>query len=304
MCLAAEHRSAAVTTALAPARQPETTSGPPSLRAEGVTFSYGDRPAISDVTIHLPAGSVTALIGPNGSGKTTLLHVLAGLLDPASGAVEGPDRVAYMPHQHGIGVWMPLTVREVIGMGRYRLRGLIGRLNAADRRRVRDAAELLEVADLLRRQFGELSAGQRQRVLMAQTIMQEGDLLLLDEPITGLDLASQGRILEVIKAERAKGAIVVLSTHHLDEARRCDHVVLLANRLVAQGPPAEVLVAEVLQASYQGRIVQAGDCCGPEVDCCGPPDVGEDCCEHPADRLLVLDDHAHGHGDHDERAHA
>ena len=293
-----------MTTVIAQARESETISGGPSLRAEGVTFSYGDRPALSNVTIHLRGGSVTALIGPNGSGKTTLLHVLAGLIEPASGIVEAPDRVAYMPHQHGIGIWMPLTVREVIGMGRYRLRGLIGRLTAADRGRVRDAAELLEVSDLLRRQFGELSAGQRQRVLMAQTIMQEGDLLLLDEPITGLDLASQGRILEVINAERARGAIVVLSTHHLDEARRCDHVVLLANRLVAQGPPAEVLTAEVLQTSYQGRIVQAGNCCGPEPDCCGPPADDEECCAHPADRLLVLDDHAHGHGEHDERAHA
>ncbi|MDE0653567.1 MAG: metal ABC transporter ATP-binding protein [bacterium] len=293
-----------MTTVIAQARESETVSGGLSLRAEGVSFSYGDRPALSNVTIHLRAGSVTALIGPNGSGKTTLLHVLARLIAPASGIVEGPDRVAYMPHQHGIGIWMPLTVREVIGMGRYGRRGLIGRLTAADRRRVRDAAEMLEVGDLLRRQFGELSAGQRQRVLMAQTIMQEGDLLLLDEPITGLDLASQGRILEVINAERARGAIVVLSTHHLDEARRCDHVVLLANRLVAQGPPAEILTAEVLQASYQGRIVQAGICCGPEPDCCDPPDADEECCEHPADRLLVLDDHAHGHGDHDERAHA
>lgn len=292
-----------MTTVLGQARESETVSGGASLRAEGVSFSYGDRPALSNVTIQLRSGSVTALIGPNGSGKTTLLHVLAGLFAPASGVVERPDRVAYMPHQHGIGVWMPLTVREVIGMGRYRLRGLIGRLTAADRRRVREAAELLEVADLLRRQFGELSAGQRQRVLMAQTIMQDGDLLLLDEPITGLDLASQGRILEVVNAESARGAIVVLSTHHLDEARRCDHVVLLANRLVAQGPPGEVLTAEVLQSSYQGRIVQAGDCCEAEVDCCDPPAADEECCEHPGDRLLVLDDHAHGHGEHDEAAH-
>ena len=293
-----------MTTVIAQARESEAISGGPSLRAEGVTFSYGDRPALSDVTIHLRAGSVTALIGPNGSGKTTLLHVLARLIVPESGTVEGPDRVAYMPHQHGIGIWMPLTVREVIGMGRYRLRGLIGRLTAGDRVRVREAAELLEVNDLLGRQFGELSAGQRQRVLMAQTIMQEGDLLLLDEPITGLDLASQGRILQVINGETARGAIVVLSTHHLDEARRCDHVVLLANRLVAQGSPAEVLTAEILQASYEGRIVQAGDCCDPEPECCDPPDDDGECCEDPADRVLVLDEHAHGHGEHDERAHA
>jgi ABC-type Mn2+/Zn2+ transport system ATPase subunit len=259
-----------------------------SLRTVGVTVSYGSVLALSDVTVDLPAGSVTALIGPNGSGKTTLLHVLAQLITPASGRVEGPDRVAYMPHQHGIGVWMPLTVREVISMASYRRRGLFGRLTAADRGRVRDAAELLEVADLLGRQFGELSTGQRQRVLMAQAITQECDLLLLDEPITGLDMASQIRILEVIGAERARGAIVILSTHHLDEARHCDHVLLLANRLVAQGPPEAVLTAETLQASYTGRLVH----------------TTEECCDHPADRLLVLDDHGHGHGDHDERAHA
>ena len=274
------------------------------VAVEGVTVDYGGRIALSDITIHLRAGSVTALIGPNGSGKTTLLHVMAGLIIPASGVVVRPERVAYMPHQHGMGVWMPLTVREVIGMGRYRHRGLLRRLTAADRLRVRDAAELLEVSDLLGRQFGELSAGQRQRVLMAQTILQEGDLLLLDEPITGLDLASQQRILEVINAERDRGAIVVLSTHHLDEARRCDHVVLLANRLVAQGTPAEVLTAEVLQSSYEGRIVQAGDCCESEPDGCEPPGAEGECCAHPADRVLVLDEHAHGHGEHDERAHA
>ncbi len=277
-----------MTSVIARAAEPATIGRGRSLRAEGVTVSYGSQRALSDITIQLPAGSVTALIGPNGSGKTTLLHVLAGLITPASGAVERPDRVAYMPHQHGIGMWMPLTVREVIGMGLYRLRGLFGRLTAADRGRVRDVAELLEVADLLGRQFGELSTGQRQRVLMAQAIVQEGDLLLLDEPITGLDMASRTRILEVIEAERARGAIVILSTHHLDEARHCDHVLLLANHLVAQGPPGAVLTAEILQASYEGRIVHA---------------TGESC-DHPADRLVVLDDHGHGHGDHDERAHA
>ena len=276
-----------MTSVIAPARDPATTGNGRSLRAEGVTAGYGGRPALSDVTLHLPAGSVTALIGPNGSGKTTLLHVFAGLIAPTSGTVERPDRVAYMPHQHGIGIWMPLTVREVIGMGRYGVRGLFGRLTAADRGRVREAAELLEVADLLGRQFGELSTGQRQRVLMAQTITQESDLLLLDEPITGLDMASQRRILEVIGAERARGAIVILSTHHLDEARHCDHVLLLANRLVAQGPPEAVLTAETLQASYAGRMVH----------------TTEECSDHAADRLVVLDDHGHGHGDHDERAH-
>ena len=271
---------------------------------KGSAFSYGDRPALRDVTIHLRAGSVTALIGPNGSGKTTLLHVLAGLIDPAAGTVEGPDRVAYMPHQHGIGIWMPLTVREVIGMGHYRFRGLVGRLTAADRRRVRDAAELLEVTDLLGRQFGELSAGQRQRVLMAQIITQEGDLLLLDEPITGLDLASQGRILEVINAETRQGCN--RGPFHAPSGRGAalrsrgaagEPLWWRRGRRPRSSPPRSC------RPPIKGGSCRPVICCGPEPECCGPPAAGEECCEHPADRLLVLDDHAHGHGEHDERAH-
>ncbi len=257
-----------------------------SARTDGVSVTYGAVRALADVTIDLPTGSTTALIGPNGSGKTTLLHVLAGLVTPTSGTVTTPESVAYMPHHHGLHVWVPLTVTEVISMGRYRLRGPFRRLTAADRAGVRKAAEQLEVVDLLRRQFGELSTGQRQRVLMAQALTQEADLLLLDEPITGLDMASQRRILEVIDTERDRGVIVVLSTHHLDEARHCDHVLLLANRLVAQGPPETILTAAILQASYEGRMVHTGDDC-----------------EHPVERPVVLDDHGHGHGDHDERAH-
>ena len=268
-----------------------TTAAPlePSLRATGVTVTYGSVEALSDVTLELPAGTSTALIGPNGSGKTTLLHVLAGLVSPTAGTVTTPDVVAYMPQQTGQQCWMPLTVAEVIRMGRYRYRGALRRLVASDRRSVRLAAERLEVANLLGRQFGELSTGQRRRVLFAQAITQEAGMLLLDEPITGLDMASQTRILEVIDDERDRGVIVILSTHHLDEARHCDHVLLMANRLVAQGPPEAILTTEILQASYEGRLVHTGDDC-----------------EHPEERLVVLDEHGHGHGDglaHDHGAH-
>ena len=259
----------------------------PSLRATGVTVTYGSVNALDDVTLELPAGTSTALIGPNGSGKTTLLHVLAGLVSPTAGTVTTPDVVAYMPHQTGQQCWMPLTVAEVIRMGRYRYRGALRRLVASDRRSVRLAAERLEVANLLGRQFGELSTGQRQRVLFAQAITQEAGMLLLDEPITGLDMASQTRILEVIDDERDSGVIVILSTHHLDEARHCDHVLLMANRLVAQGPPEAILTMEILQASYEGRLAHTGDDC-----------------EHPEARLVVLDEHGHGDGlAHDHGAH-
>ncbi len=221
-----------------------------SLRADGVTVTYGANRALDEVTFELEAGCAAALIGANGAGKTTLLHVLAGLVKPKIGTVTAPAVVGYMPHHQRLQSWMPLTVREVLGMGCYRTRGLIRRMTAEDRQKVRRAAERLDVVGLLRRQFGELSTGQRQRVLMAQLLVQGAALLLLDEPITGLDRMSQKRILDVIDEERKRGAIVVFSTHHLEEARHADYVmVLMSGRLMEQGAPEEILATEMLKAS-------------------------------------------------------
>ena len=232
------------------------TSTTPALRVDGVTVYYGSHCALADVTLELPAGFTAALIGPNGAGKSTLLHVLAGIVTPTAGVVSRPPSVAYMPHHRGVRTWMPLTVSEVVNMGCYRRRGLLGRLGTGDRRAAREAADRMEIGDLMGRQFGELSTGQRQRVLMAQVLVQDAGLLLLDEPITGLDIVSQARILEVVDEERERGVLVVMSTHHLDEANHCDHVLLLAGRLLAQGPPREVLRAELLRSSYAGRTME------------------------------------------------
>ena len=136
---------------------------------------------------------------------------------------------------------LPVTVRETVTMARYALRGRFGRLRAADRAAVDAALERMDVADLAGRQLHELSGGQRQRVLVAQGLAQQADLLLLDEPVTGLDVVSRELILEAVAAERAAGRTVVVSTHDLDDARRADVVMLLANRVVAFGPPDEVL---------------------------------------------------------------
>ena len=126
----------------------------------------------------------------------------------------------------------------------------------ADRGAVRRALDRMDVADLERRQLHELSGGQRQRVLVAQGLAQEAELLLLDEPVTGLDGVSRDRILAAVAAERDAGHTVVVSTHDLDDARRCDLVMLLANRVVAFGPPAEVLVGDVLAAAYGGHLLR------------------------------------------------
>jgi ABC-type Mn2+/Zn2+ transport system ATPase subunit len=240
---------------------------------DDVSVRYADVIALDTTTTTFDGGSSVALVGANGSGKSTVLRLLAGLLAPTTGSVTRAAGVeaAFIAQQHEHHDWMPLPVDEVIRMGCYRVRGLLGRVTRADRAEIRDAAERLEVADLLRRSFSELSGGQRQRVLVAQALIGSPKLLLLDEPITGLDLPSQETILSIIDAEVADGATVVFSTHHLEEAKRAQRVMLLAGCVIADGAPDDVLRPEHLATAFGGRLLRIG---------------GE---------ALLVDDHGHGH---------
>src|SRR5688500_12497869 len=203
----------------------EPTTAVDAAIATDLLLAYGSRAALSDATFSFPAGRTVALIGPNGSGKSTLLRALAGLLEPRSGRLEVPARqrrgaVALVLQTTDVDHALPVTVRETVTMARYATRGVFGRLHAADRAAVHAALERMEVADLAGRQLHELSGGQRQRVLVAQGLAQQGELLLLDEPVTGLDVVSRELILAAVKAEQADGRTVVVSTHDLDDARR------------------------------------------------------------------------------------
>lgn len=258
---------------------------PPSVALEAATVGYDGQTALSNVTLSFDRGSSTALVGPNGSGKTTLLDTVAGLIEPTTGSVAvaaGGRPVAYVLQRRDEHRWMPLTVSEVLRMGRYRQAGLLRRLGRDDRSRILGASRRLAVDHLLRRDYGTLSGGERQRVLVAQALVQNPSVLLLDEPVTGLDLPSQQRILDVIDEETGHGTTVVFSTHHLDEARRCDRAVLLAGRLVAQGPPDAVLTADNLAEAFHGELVAADSASG-----------------RPS-ATQVFDEHGHGtHHEHD-----
>ncbi len=235
------------------------TRSPSTLaKASDVVLGYGPHIALDRSSFTMPLGGIIAMIGPNGSGKSTLLRALAGLLRPASGTltVLGGDpgaarhRVSLVLQSMTVTTGMPITVAEAVGMGRYAALGMFRRMRPTDRRRVREAMELLEITDLGRRHLTELSGGQRQRVYVAQGIAQDHEILLLDEPLTGLDLVSARTIDRIIHTERDRGHTVVVTTHDLEEAMAADHVVLLNRRIVASGPPAEVLTRRHLEVAY------------------------------------------------------
>jgi manganese transport system ATP-binding protein len=236
----------------------------PTVEAVGLTLAYRDRIALADATFAFRAGTVTALVGPNGSGKSTLLGAIAGLNQPRSGTirvlgdepVRARRRIAYVLQSTEVDESLPITVREVVAMGCYARRGLLGRLKVEDHAAIDAAMDRLRIADLSRRHLRELSGGQRQRVYVAQGLVQGGEVLLLDEPVTGLDVVSRQTILEVVREERAAGRTVVLSTHDLGEAATADNVVLLAGRVVAAGAPGDVLTDEWLTAAYEGRLLR------------------------------------------------
>lgn len=236
----------------------------PGIVFERVTLGYDGRAVLRDAELTLPAAAVTALIGPNGSGKSTMLSAMAGLRRPLAGRVlvhgQPPDhdcrRTAIVLQSTAVSPHLPVTVREVVTMGRYAARGLFGRLGPADRRAVDEAMDRLGVADLARRQVQQLSGGQRQRVFVAQGLAQEADVVLLDEPVSGLDAVSEERILAVIADEASAGHTVVVSTHDLAGASSADHLVLLAGRIVASGSSDVVLTEEHLTAAYGGRLVR------------------------------------------------
>jgi ABC-type Mn2+/Zn2+ transport system ATPase subunit len=245
-----------------------------AVRARDLELGYRRVLALAQASFELPAGAVTALIGPNGAGKSTLLHAIAGILRPRRGTIEVPHGrrrgdVGYVLQSTKVNEHLPLTVRETVTMGRYALRGALRPLRSSDRRAVDQAMERLHITDLAGRPLHELSGGQRQRTFVAQGLAQEAAVLLLDEPITGLDVLSREHILDAIDAERSAGRTVIMSTHDLADAARADHVLLVAGRVVASGPPKAVLTDAHLSEAYSGQLLRVNG------------------------GTLLLDDHAH-----------
>ncbi|MFP5320426.1 MAG: zinc ABC transporter ATP-binding protein AztA [Acidimicrobiia bacterium] len=234
---------------------------PEVLRVEGVSVRYGDVPALRDVDLVAAPGTSTAVIGPNGSGKSTLLRAIAGIAKPSTGRIERPGDAppALVLQSTDVDRSLPISVRETVATARYATLGLFRPFRAGDRQAVERAIERMDLTHLRQRQLHELSGGQRQRVLVAQGLAQDSPILLLDEPVTGLDVVSRQLILDAVDEERARGRIVLMTTHSLDEARRCDQVLLLDGAAVACGSPDEVLQEGPLRVAFGGRFILVGE---------------------------------------------
>lgn len=229
-----------------------------------VVVAYGDHVAIAQSSFSVARGEITAVIGPNGSGKSTLLGTLAGLIKPADGSIEitpidgKPARISYVLQSTKVNEALPISVREVVTMGRYTGHGLLGRLGKDDRTAVQNAMERLDITRIADRPLHELSGGQRQRVFVAQGLAQDHDILLLDEPLTGIDLTAAKAIDRVIHDETARGCTVVMTTHDLSEAQAADNVILMSGRVVACGRPDDVITPDNLSAAYGPSLIHAG----------------------------------------------
>jgi manganese/iron transport system ATP-binding protein len=250
----------------------------PPIQVKRLTVRYNGTPALQDVSFDLPGGEMVAVVGPNGSGKTTLFKVIAGVLRPSEGSVRvfghGPGGhvcIAYVPQRSEVDWDFPVNVAEVVMMGRIRKLGLLRWPRRADWRLVRDALVRVGMADHAERQISELSGGQQQRVFLAQALAQEAEVVLLDEPLTGLDLPSQEAIFETLRILREAGVSVMVATHDLNMAtERFDTAMLLNRRLIAYGEPGQVFSKANLLDAYggsvhvlpgEGMVVLADTCC-------------------------------------------
>lgn len=227
-----------------------------AVRAQNLVLAYGSTVALESSSFTIPKGKVTTVIGPNGSGKSTLLHAIAGLVTPVSGTIgvyghgKGRPRISHVLQTTKVNDALPISVREIVMMGRYSDKGAYRWIRRKDREAVDRAMERLGLTALGSKHLRDLSGGQRQRAFVAQGLAQEHDLLLLDEPLTGIDLPTAQAIDAAIHEEITEGSTVIMTTHDLSEARVADHVLLLSGRVVASGVPDEVLTAANLSAAY------------------------------------------------------
>ena len=256
-------------------------TAPAHLTIENISVAYNGTPILRDVSFEVPQGTRVAVVGPNGAGKSTLFKALVGLLPLRQGRVlihglplgHHLDCVAYVPQREEVDWKFPVTVSDVVMMGRYGQLGWLRRPDKRDHAVVARSLEQMGIAPLARTPIGELSGGQQQRVFLARALAQEPHILLMDEPFTGVDAATQEATLALLDQLKAARVTVMVSTHDLNLAiARFDRVLLINRRVIAYDAPAQVFTADAVTTAFgshtlilEGKPMVVDDCCPPEV---------------------------------------
>jgi len=241
---------------------------PLAIEVADVTVAYPNgHVALSDASFQLGPGTICALVGVNGSGKSTLFKSIMGFVRPARGRiriagapVEASRKrqlVAYVPQTEEVDWTFPVSVWDVVLMGRYGRMNFLRLPSAEDKRIALESLERVGMAEFRDRQIGELSGGQKKRVFLARALAQQGRIMLLDEPFTGVDVQTEAAIIELLRALRAEGHIILVSTHNLGSVPEfCDQVVLINRTVLACGPTEEVFTEPNLTRAFGGALRQ------------------------------------------------
>lgn len=235
----------------------------PVLELHNLTVTYQNKPAIWNVDYEISGGQMVGIIGPNGSGKTTMLKTIMGLIKPSSGYVrifgEPLDkvrrRIAYVPQRSTVDWDFPVNVQETVLMGRYQPKSLFRRTSRRDREIAMESLEKVGMQQYAQRQISQLSGGQQQRVFIARALALQADLYLLDEPMAGVDAATEDTIVRLLREMRDEGKTIMVVHHDLQTAHRYyDWLVMMNTRLVASGLMEDVFTEKTLKDTYGGRL--------------------------------------------------
>lgn len=252
---------------------------PHRLELENVSIGYASKTVLEDLSFQVPNGARVAVVGPNGAGKSTLFKAIVGLLPLQRGRVlihglplgTHQDCVAYVPQREEIDWRFPVTVRDVIMMGRFGHQGWFRPLSAGDKAAVEKSLVQLRIGELADTSIADLSGGQQQRVFLARALAQEPHILLMDEPFTGVDVTAQEAALNLLDDLHRQGVTAIISTHDLNvAASRFDLVLLLNRRLIAFGTPAEVMQQKYLAGAFGSHLLVMENGAMLVDDCCAP----------------------------------